>query len=187
MNAAGFPILSLITWLPLVGGVATSTGYTATATGTDYWVATYNGNSNNAGYPPPYTAAAVSGGGSYTNCADRAQPGVGQILDYLSSLPTPINPNCEPGHYYLLNNYNPGYFGNGNNAYVDHNPSNTPFTIPPSTVPSIGDSLIAASLRSLGPELGFQVGTHQDVARLQVPVDHLALVQMGYGQCHLAH
>ena len=34
--------------VPLVSGVATSTGYTATATGTDYWVATYNGNSNNA-------------------------------------------------------------------------------------------------------------------------------------------
>ena len=28
-------------------GVATSAGYTATATGTDYWVATYNGDSNN--------------------------------------------------------------------------------------------------------------------------------------------
>jgi hypothetical protein len=31
----------------LVGGTATSAGYTATATGTDYWVATYNGDSNN--------------------------------------------------------------------------------------------------------------------------------------------
>ena len=31
----------------LVGGVATSAGYTATATGTDYWVATYNGDTNN--------------------------------------------------------------------------------------------------------------------------------------------
>jgi hypothetical protein len=31
----------------LVGGVATSAGYTATATGTDYWVATYNGDDNN--------------------------------------------------------------------------------------------------------------------------------------------
>ena len=29
------------------GGMATSAGYTATATGTDYWVATYNGDSNN--------------------------------------------------------------------------------------------------------------------------------------------
>jgi phospholipase C len=26
------------------------------------------------------------------------------------------------GHYYLLNNYNPGYFGNGKNAYIDTNP-----------------------------------------------------------------
>lgn len=31
----------------LSGGMATSAGYTATATGTDYWVATYNGDSNN--------------------------------------------------------------------------------------------------------------------------------------------
>ncbi len=33
---------------PLSGGTATSASYTATATATDYWVATYNGNSNNA-------------------------------------------------------------------------------------------------------------------------------------------
>ncbi len=32
----------------LSGGVATSAGYTATAPGTDYWVATYNGDSNNS-------------------------------------------------------------------------------------------------------------------------------------------
>ncbi len=32
----------------LVGGAATSKGYTATTTGTDYWVATYNGDTNNA-------------------------------------------------------------------------------------------------------------------------------------------
>ena len=32
---------------PLRSGTATSNGYTATATGTDYWVATYKGDSNN--------------------------------------------------------------------------------------------------------------------------------------------
>lgn len=32
---------------PLAGGVATSKGYTTTAVGTDYWVATYNGDTNN--------------------------------------------------------------------------------------------------------------------------------------------
>jgi phospholipase C len=41
----------------------------------------------------------------------------------------------------LLNNYNPGYFGNGKNAYTDTNANNTVFTIPPSTVRSIGDDL----------------------------------------------
>jgi phospholipase C len=42
-----------------------------------------------------------------------------------------------------LNNYNPGFFGDGRNAYTDHNPANTPFTVPPSTTPSIGDDMNA--------------------------------------------
>src|SRR5208283_246786 len=44
----------------LVSGVATSAGYTATATGTDYWVATYNGDSNNASVTSVTTAEPVS-------------------------------------------------------------------------------------------------------------------------------
>jgi phospholipase C len=98
------------------------------------------------GYGGGSFGAASYGGGSYTNCADTTQPGVGPIVTYLQSLAHPINPNCQPGHYYLLNNYNPGYFGNGNNAYTDTNANNTVFTIPPSSVPSIGDSLIAANI-----------------------------------------
>ena len=55
---------------------------------------------------------------------------------------TPINPNCDPDHYYLLNNYNPGYYGNGTSAYADiGNPNETVFTIPPSPLRSIGDAL----------------------------------------------
>lgn len=68
------------------------------------------------------------------------------IRKYLSSLQQPIEPRCEKGHYYLLNNYNPGYFGNGDNAYTDTNPDNTVFTIPPSSVPSIGDVMLAANV-----------------------------------------
>jgi phospholipase C len=97
------------------------------------------GNSFNAGFPPPYSTAPVSGGGSYSNCSDTQQPGVMPILNLLQSLQ--INPRCEFGHYYLLNNYNPGWFGNGNNAYLDQTPGNTPFTIPPSSTRSIGDAL----------------------------------------------
>jgi phospholipase C len=93
------------------------------------------------GYGGGSFGAASYGGGSYTNCADVTQPGVASIVNYLKSLPRPINPNCEADHYYLLNNYNPGYFGNGNNAYTDPSPNNTVFTIPPSSVRSIGDEL----------------------------------------------
>jgi phospholipase C len=84
----------------------------------------------------------VYGGGSYTNCSDLSQPGVAPIVNHLSSIK--IKPNCEPGHYYLLNNYNPGYFGDGSNAYTDTNTNNTPFTIPPTTQHSIADVLAAS-------------------------------------------
>jgi phospholipase C len=102
------------------------------------------GNSYNAGYPPPYGVAPVSGGGSYSECASAHQPGVSAVVGYLRSIG--VDPRCEPGHYYLLNNYNPGYFGNGKNAYLDQNPANTPFTIPPSSTPSIGDDLTANNI-----------------------------------------
>ena len=60
---------------------------------------------------------------------------------YLAAIKPSIKPNCEAGHYYLVNNYNPGYFGDGKNAYTDINPNNTPFTIPPSNVRNIGNEL----------------------------------------------
>ncbi|HEX4570839.1 MAG TPA: alkaline phosphatase family protein, partial [Dongiaceae bacterium] len=82
-----------------------------------------------------YTQDGYSGG-SYVACADPSQPGVGPILDYLGALPAKPKPNCEAGHYYLVNNYNPGYFGDGT---VD---TQEPFTVPPSNVPNIGDALI---------------------------------------------
>ena len=86
------------------------------------------------------------GGGSYTDCSDLTQPGVAPIVNYLKSLPRPVNPRCEAGHYYLLNNYNPGYFGNGKNAYTDTSANNTVFTIPPSSVRNIGDVLNTKSI-----------------------------------------
>ncbi len=98
------------------------------------------------GYGAGSYGSASSGGGSYTNCSDLTQPGVAPIVNYLQALPTPISPNCEAGRYYLLNNYNPGYFGDGSNAFTNTNPNNTVFTIPPSSVKSIGDSLIEANI-----------------------------------------
>jgi phospholipase C len=81
------------------------------------------------------------GGGTYTACADTSQPGVKAITDYLKAVN--VKPNCQAGHYYLLNNYNPGYYGDGTNAYADiRNPAQTVFTIPPSSVKNIGDALL---------------------------------------------
>ena len=94
------------------------------------------------GYGSGSFGSASSGGGTYSNCSDSSAPGVGAVVNYLASLKRPVNPNCDPGHYYLLNNYNPGYYGDGRNAYADMtNPKQTVFTIPPSTLPTIADGL----------------------------------------------
>jgi len=109
------------------------------APGTNNWY-TEDGYGGGSFGSPAY------GGGSYSNCSDPTQPGVSTVVNYLQSLPHPIDPHCETGHYYLLNNYNPGYFGNGNDAFTDTSPDNTVFTIPPSSTPSIGDTMLAAKV-----------------------------------------
>ena len=62
-------------------------------------------------------------------------------MNYLESLPNPINPRCAPNTFYLLNNYNPGFTGQG--------ALETPlsqFTIPPTSVRHIGDALSEANI-----------------------------------------
>lgn len=86
-----------------------------------------------------YTQDGYSGG-SYSECADTSQPGVASVAAYLQALPKPVAMNCEAGHYYLLNNYNPGYFGDGT---VD---TKDTYTIPPVPTPSIGNVLLAGAV-----------------------------------------
>jgi phospholipase C len=90
---------------------------------------------NNVYTEDGYGDKTTGNGGSYSACADPSNPGVDSVVDYLSGLPHKINPNCEPGHYYLLNNYNPGYLADGT---ID---TTTPFVIPPVSTPSIGNVL----------------------------------------------
>jgi phospholipase C len=78
-------------------------------------------------------------GGSYTECSDETQPGVAQVTAYLASLPYTPSPRCMAGAYYLVNNYNPGYYGNGT-------VNTSTFTVPPSSVPTIGDTLNNAGI-----------------------------------------
>lgn len=78
-------------------------------------------------------------GGSYSDCSDASQPGVGPVLSYLKSLASHPASKCAPHAYYLLNNYNPGYFGDGT-------VNTSTFTIPPSQVHTIGDTLNNADI-----------------------------------------
>lgn len=85
-----------------------------------------------------YTQDGYSGG-SYSNCSDLHQPGVGTLRHYLSSLSYKPDAKCAPNTYYLLNNYNPGYNGDGT-------VNTSTFTIPPSPVRTIGDTLLEKSI-----------------------------------------
>jgi phospholipase C len=87
------------------------------------------------GYGKPGT----TNGGSYSNCSDRTAPGVAGVFAYLGTLPytTFRNGDCAPGHYYLLNNYDPGY-------NVDGSLNTKTFVVPPQhSLRSIGDELSA--------------------------------------------
>jgi phospholipase C len=63
-------------------------------------------------------------GGSYSECADRSQPGVGAVDRLLASLPYHAMRNCQPHRYYILNNYNAGY-------NVDGSVNTSAYTVPP--------------------------------------------------------
>jgi phospholipase C len=127
----------------IMGG--TGANHVALGTGDADW---YSDGAGNALVPPTlqiedpnpqagtnnwYTQDGYSGG-TYSDCSDPSQPGVGPVVDYLHQIG--VSPNCEKGHYYLLNNYNPGYLGDGT---VD----TEEFAIPPSSTRTIGDELLA--------------------------------------------
>jgi phospholipase C len=88
-----------------------------------------------------YGNSATDNGGSYVNCSDKTQPGVQPILSYLNSLPYKAfkHGDCKKNAYYLVNNYNPGYLGDGTPAPLGANQ----FTIPPTKQPNLGTLLTA--------------------------------------------
>jgi phospholipase C len=82
--------------------------------------------------------------GNFSNCSDVFNaPGVLPIVSYLRKLPYEVGSNCERGHYYMLNNTNPGYLPNG---VVDTTGIGSGASIPPSSVPTIGDALNGKSI-----------------------------------------
>jgi phospholipase C len=62
------------------------------------------------------------------------------VWSYLSTLPYHVYNNCQPGTYYLLNNYNPGFNANGTL-------NSSTFTVPPQVNwPTIGGELSASHI-----------------------------------------
>jgi hypothetical protein len=75
---------------------------------------------------------------AWTNCSDLGQPGIPAIVNYLASLPWHPSPNCESGHFYMINNLSPGFMANGN---IDAPNILTGSKVPPSTLRTIGDAV----------------------------------------------
>jgi acid phosphatase len=94
-------------------------------------------NTNNWYTQDGYGQRGTTNGGSYSNCSDQTQPGVAGVFQQLGKLPYRVDNNCAAHHYYLLNNYNPGY-------NVDGSLNTSTFTVPPQhSLPTIGDELSA--------------------------------------------
>ena len=129
---------------PAMGG--TGLQHVFLGTGDDIFWSDGNGNST---LPPasqianpnprPGTNNQYIVDGRFSNCSDPINsPGVAPILRYLDSLSDELKANCESGHYYLLNNTNPGFLPNGN---PDEDGIRAGTSIPPSNVRTIGDAL----------------------------------------------
>jgi phospholipase C len=73
----------------------------------------------------------------FANCSDVTQPGILPVVTYLEHLHYTAEPNCVEGHYYMIDNVNPGFLPDGT---LIPNPA-LHGSIPPSPVKTIGDSL----------------------------------------------
>jgi phospholipase C len=83
-------------------------------------------------------------GGTLVACADSSAPGVASIRDYLASLPYPVfrDGNCEPGHYYMVNNLEPAFMPDG--SLREDKPEKP--VLPPQSMRNIGDALSAGGV-----------------------------------------
>jgi acid phosphatase len=137
---------------PVMGGTGANFQALATGHAIAYW-------KDGALVPPPqnqienpnprpgtnnwYTQSGYAGG-SYTKCSDANEPGVGSIRGYLASFSYPSfnDGNCEPGAYYLVNNYNAGFTAMGDPAPLG--PEIT--RVPPQAQPTIAEALSAKGI-----------------------------------------
>jgi phospholipase C len=126
----------------VMGGTAAN--HVALGTGDAIFWTTFNGQTQ-----PSAPAIANPDPGSPTSdkykvdkawgqCFDTTEHSVKPITDYLASLPYKPSPNCEKGHFYMLNNLSPAFLPNGN---IDSTSIASGRKVPPSALRTIGDAL----------------------------------------------
>ncbi|WGG51366.1 alkaline phosphatase family protein [Rugamonas sp. DEMB1] len=83
-------------------------------------------------------------GGTYVNCADRAQPGVAGIRRLLEALPYRAfnDGNCAADTWYMVNNLEPAFTPLGRPLALGPDK----FVLPPQNMPHIGDAMTAGGV-----------------------------------------
>jgi phospholipase C len=97
--------------------------------------------------PNLYTNDIGASLGEYVNCSDASQPGVQPILTYLGE--SKLSSKCAANTFYAINNFFPGFHANGVQAGTEATPAadgSDTFFIPPQTIPTIGDALMAQGI-----------------------------------------
>jgi phospholipase C len=118
--------------------------------------------------------------GNFAECGNPAQPGIKVIRRYLESLPYDPKTNCEAGHYYMVNNDNPGFLPDGT---VDTTGIAGGGSVPPTNVRTIGDALNDASV-----SWAYYGGQYNAAVDLQNdPTNPSPFVQVGAAYCNICN
>jgi phospholipase C len=118
--------------------------------------------------------------GNFTECGNPAQPGIKPVRDYLASLHYHPKPNCQPGHFYMINNDNPGFLPDGT---VDSAGIAKGGSVPPTNVRTIGESL-----NEKGISWAYYGGAYNAAVQLQHnPTSTDPTVQVGAAYCNICN
>ena len=118
--------------------------------------------------------------GNFTECGNLSQPGIAPIVNYLETLPYHPDPNCQPGHYYMVNNENPGFLPNGT---VDTAGIASGASVPPSNVRTIGEALNEKNV-----SWAYYGGAYNAAVALQNdPTSTNPLVEIGIAYCTICN
>jgi phospholipase C len=118
--------------------------------------------------------------GNFTECGDASQPGIKPIVQYLHSLPYHPDPNCQPKHFYMINNDSPGFLPDGT---VDTARITSGGSIPPVNVRTIGEALNEKQI-----SWAYYGGAYNAAVEFQHdPTNPSPLVQIGRAYCNICN